>query len=81
MPARAADKTLLSKIKAGHLREAATFTNRDVYRHCWSGLTSAEDALAAIDILCAHNWLWAHHRTTADGRPTVDYSINPKVRP
>ena len=80
-PARAGAKTLLAKIKAGHLREQSAFTNRDVYRHCWSGLTSAEEAQQAIDILCAHHWLWPNHRTTADGRPMVEYIINPKVKP
>ena len=80
-PARAAAKTLIAKIRGGHLREAAAFTCRDVYRHCWSGLTSAEEAQPAIDILCAHHWLWPNHRTTPDGRPWTEYVINPKVKP
>jgi hypothetical protein len=70
---------LLAKIKAGHLRERAAFNTRDVYRHCWSWLTSADEAQQAIDILCSHNWLWPNQRRTADGRLVDEYFINPKV--
>jgi hypothetical protein len=78
---QSAAQTLLAKIRAGHLREQPSFTNRDVYRHCWSGLTSAEEAQQAVDILCAHYWLWPNQRRTTDGRLVDEYFINPKVTP
>jgi hypothetical protein len=82
-PARAAARTLLAKLRAGHLRptpEKPAFDIRDVYRNCWSGLTEPDHAQAAVDLLCAHDWLWAHH-TTIRGRPKTEYLINPRGLP
>jgi hypothetical protein len=79
-PARAAAKTLLTKIRAGHLRENPAFSVRDVQRAGWAGLGSQDDARAAIEMLCAHDWLWPHHYEV-NGRTYTEYFINPKVRP
>jgi hypothetical protein len=78
-PARAAAKTLLARIRAGHLQERPAFTTRDAYRNGWSGLTNHDQAQAAIDLLCAHAWLWAHHYV-AGGREVVEYFIHPRLK-
>jgi putative DNA primase/helicase len=79
-PARAAAKTLLARIRAGHLREKSSFTTRDAYRNGWSGLANQDQAQAAIDVLVAHGWLWEHPYTVG-GRDVVEYFVHPKLKP
>ena len=66
-----------SSLLAAKLREGllpATFTARDVYRKCWTGLTEAEEVNRALDTLVTCGWL------RSEKRRTVVYHINPKVR-
>jgi uncharacterized protein DUF3987 len=54
------------------------FALRDVYRRCWSGLTSREAARSAAAVLCDHDWLAEAPRMSA-GRTTTVYLVNPKL--
>jgi hypothetical protein len=61
------------------LIRADGFTARDVYRRCWSGLPTREDAQKGIDVLVELGWL-AEQREATGGRPSVEYVINPRVK-
>lgn len=52
------------------------FTLRDVYRKHWAGLSTPDDAQAAVDILVEHGWLIARATGQQDstGRPTVAFN-------
>jgi hypothetical protein len=70
-------KALADKITAGKL--VSGFTAREVQRHGWPFMNTAEDVRTAIDWLVDAGWLRAT-RTTNDGigRPTDIFNINPK---
>jgi hypothetical protein len=73
MAARAlADRILREDLADG-------FTARDIYRRCWSGLPTRDDAQKGIDVLVELGWL-AEHRENTGGRPSIKYVINPKVK-
>jgi Protein of unknown function (DUF3987) len=73
MAARAlADRILREDLADG-------FTARDVYRRCWSGLPTREDAQKGIDVLVELGWL-GEQREATGGRPSVKYVINPRVK-
>lgn len=75
---RAAQK-LAERILQGKLPEG--FTARDVKKMGWSGVKK-EAVQAALDWLEDEGWLRAEKvGGFGDGRPTVRYSINPKVTP
>ena len=71
-PARALAKRLL----AGGLTNG--FTLREVYRNCWSGLATPEEARTAADLLEGLDWLRCEDVATG-GRPTARYWINPRL--
>lgn len=74
-------KSLSEKISQGALKDG--FTVRDVYRHNWSMLSTAKEAAEAVDILADMNWLRAardEKTNSTDGRPTVRYYINPRLK-
>lgn len=74
-------KSLSEKISQGALKDG--FTVRDVYRHNWSMLSTSKEAAEAVDILADMNWLRAARDekvNNTDGRPTVRYFINPRLK-
>ncbi len=74
-----AARELLRKIKAGKVAES--FKARDIYRHQWRALTDTQTVSHAAEVLVDHRVLFAHEQPAgvSGGRPTVSYSINPKV--
>lgn len=74
-------KALSRHIERGALSDG--FTVRDVYRHNWSLLTNTKEATDAVDVLVDQGWLRAkrdERQSASDGRPTVRYYINPRVK-
>jgi hypothetical protein len=69
-------RALGDKIMTGAL--GARFSLRDVYNRGWSGLSDRAAVVAAVDVLCDHDWLHAERRET-QGRTAVEYLINPKL--
>lgn len=70
-------RCLAKKILDGSL--ADRFTVKDVYRPNWSGLSSSEEAQAAIELLVDLDWLEVEEIRTP-GRPRIEHRINPRVR-
>lgn len=74
-----AAKTVIAKLKSGAL--PVEFTARDCYRHGWSGLTTAEEAHAAIKLLIDFKYVTEKpippHET---GRPTRVYIADPSIK-
>lgn len=58
-----------------------SFSVRDVYIRCWSGLTDKSSVEEAFTVLVDHCYLIEHEIPTGDkgGRPTKSYTWNPKV--
>jgi hypothetical protein len=76
-----AAKSLADHIKKGDLEDG--FTVRSVHRKSWSMLGSPKTATEAVDILQDLGWLKPvrdQQMSANDGRPTVRYTINPKVK-
>jgi len=74
-------KSLSDHVRRGALKDG--FTVRDVYRHNWSMLSTAKEATEAVDILADMGWLRAardEKTNSTDGRPTVRYYINPRLK-
>jgi Protein of unknown function (DUF3987) len=75
-PDLSAAQALGDHVVAGDL--GGEFALRDVYRRCWSGLTSREAARSATAVLCDHDWLAEAPRMSA-GRTATVYLVNPKL--
>lgn len=74
-------KALTVKLKNGDLKDG--FTVREVYRHNWSMLSNAKEANDAVDVLVDLGWIRAMKGewvNSPDGRPTIRYHINPRVK-
>lgn len=71
-----AARLLAAKIRKRKLGDR--FKARDVYINEWSGLATADEAKKALDTLEEFGWVRGDSARTG-GRPTVEYSINPKV--
>lgn len=56
-------------------RLSSPFTNRSLVHKGWAGLTSKEQAQAAIDALTEYGWL-TETEIRSGGRPSVKYSLN-----
>jgi putative DNA primase/helicase len=58
------------------------FRIRDVYRPCWTGLTTKEAAQEAVDTLADLGWLRVEQPKAgkSGGRPAALYPVNPKLR-
>jgi putative DNA primase/helicase len=68
-------RILVEKIRRGAL--PARFTERDVYRKEWRGLTDPARVHAALDVLVEHDWL-GREQVQTGGRPTHVFTVNPK---
>jgi uncharacterized protein DUF3987 len=74
-------RTLATRILAGKV--SSPFTTRMVYQNGWTGLTTAEDAEQAADILEGLAWLRSERLDSGPqgGRPQVKYHISPHISP
>lgn len=74
-------KALSRHIQRGALNDG--FTIRDVYRKNWSLLSASKEATEAVEVLVDLGWLRVEQDKRVngtDGRPTVRYYINPRLR-
>jgi len=74
-------KSLSDHVRRGALKDG--FTVREVYRHNWSMLSNAKEATEAVEVLVDLGWLRAvrdEKTNNTDGRPTVRYYINPRLK-
>jgi len=74
-------KALSRHINRGALNDG--FTIRDVYRKNWSLLSVSKEATEAVEVLVDLGWLRVEQDKSVngtDGRPTVRYHINPRLR-
>lgn len=74
-------KALSLHLRRGALRDG--FTVREVYRHNWSMLSSVKEAAEAVEVLVDLGWLRGQQdkrQNNADGRPTMRYFINPRLK-
>jgi hypothetical protein len=67
---------ILRRIRKGDITNG--FTDRDIYRKGWSGLTDREAVGEALKLLEDYDWL-ASEKVMTGGRPTVKWWINPAV--
>ncbi|MBI2478467.1 MAG: hypothetical protein HYV60_07460 [Planctomycetia bacterium] len=68
---------MAKKIIDGSLADG--FTVKDVYRPGWSGLTTSEEAQAAIELLVDLDRLAVAEIPTG-GRKRIEHRINPRIR-
>jgi hypothetical protein len=74
----AAVRMLAERLLVGQLKDG--FTCRTLTLKGWAGLSTKEQAQAAIDALVEYDWL-IETEIRSGGRPTVKYSLNPNVTP
>ena len=79
-PERLAAITLSRRLAAGWKRDAGWFALRDVYRNGWTGLTTPEEARAALRLLEEAGWIRREGNDPGPGRPSENYSINPRLK-
>ncbi len=70
-------RLILDKARGGEL--PAEFTERDVYRPQWAGLSERSAVAEALDLLTAHGWLTETELSTL-GRSKVLYSLTEGAR-
>jgi putative DNA primase/helicase len=79
-PEQAAAQALSRRLKAGWHKLDRSFTVRDVYRPQWAGLTTPDEARAALRVLCEHGWIRkTEPPSDGSGRPSETYVINPRI--
>ncbi|MGH8291156.1 MAG: YfjI family protein [Steroidobacteraceae bacterium] len=71
-----AARALSKRIKAGDI--GPRFSLREVYNRGWSGLSTRDEASAALQVLIDHLWLQESQEPTP-GRPRTLYWLNPAV--
>jgi hypothetical protein len=78
-PEKIAAISLSRKLAKGWRRAEGYFLLRDLYRNGWAGLTTPDEARAAIRILEDYGWVRKDTDTPAMGRPSEPYAINPRI--
>ncbi len=73
----AAARELLKHILAGEIKDGEA--PREIYRHHWAKLATAEDVKLALEILQDYDWLTVN-KTVTGGRPSEVILLNPKVK-
>jgi Protein of unknown function (DUF3987)/DnaB-like helicase N terminal domain len=68
---------LLTKIRSGEAK--VPLVARDIYRRCWSGLSSLEDVEGALSVLDAHGYIRRTEEATK-GRTAIKYAVHPSLR-
>lgn len=79
-PGLAAAHALLAKIRRGAVQDEGTI--RDIYRHEWAGLTTAESVAAAVDALEERGWVRVSRSPagSSGGRPSEVLHLHPSLR-
>ena len=72
----AAVRMLAERLLSGQLPDG--FTCRTLTLKGWAGLTTKEQAQAAVDALVEYDWL-IETEIRSGGRPTVKYALNPQA--
>ncbi len=75
------DNTDVAQRIIGRLRKEelpASFTARDIYKCCWSGLKDREQVDRGLQLLVEFDWLEAD-RVMTGGKPKTVYTVNPKA--
>jgi hypothetical protein len=70
---------LAAKLKKGWKREQRTFSVLDVYRNCWTGLSTPDEARAALLLLEDAGWTRRSSTPATTGRPSEIFVINPDI--
>jgi len=72
-------KVIVQKIRSGQL--AAKFTAREIYRKCWTGMTTPADVIEPLRILVDHGYLQAiaAGKTGTGGRGSTIYLAHPSL--
>lgn len=71
-------KLILSKIRSGRL--GVEFNARDVYRPGWSGLTTSDEAHAAIRVLEEYGYVRKQDSDVPNGRPPKAYMVHSSIK-
>ena len=69
---------LFERLRRGDVQDG--FSLRDIYRNCWSRLTTPDEAQAAVRVLDEFGWIRSQTIRTG-GRPTTQMQIHPSLRP
>lgn len=78
-PERLAAISLSERLGRGWKREDGCFSLRDVYRNEWFGLSTPEEARAAVAVLEEFHWVERQESPSLNGRPSELYNINPRI--
>ena len=78
-PERLAAISLAKRLTKGWKRDSGNFTLRDVYRNEWAGLSTPDEARAAVRVLEDAGWVRPEKPKSDTGRPSEVYAINPKI--
>jgi hypothetical protein len=70
-------RALLGRIRSGDVEDGAT--ERSVYRHQWSRLTTPQEVAGALKVLEAYGWVRVEITKTA-GRPTPQVRLHPALK-
>lgn len=76
---KSAALALSKRLANGWRRKEGFFALRDLYRNGWTGLTSPDEARAAIRILEDYGWVRKEACASSTGRPSELYAINPGI--
>jgi putative DNA primase/helicase len=79
-PETIAAQTLARKLQAGWHSADGRFSLRDTYEKHWAGLTTPDEARAAVLVLCEYGWAKKMATQNRAGRPSEVYMINPLIR-
>jgi len=71
-------RELADKLRKGKL--PSKFTTRDVYFKGWSGLTTPDEARAALRILEDASWVRPAAGEDGRGRPSERWEVNPQIK-
>ena len=73
-----AARELAEKIVNGKF--SAEFSTRDVYLRGWSGLSTPEEARAALRVLEDSGWIRPVANEVGEGRPSERWEVNPQIK-
>lgn len=76
-PGMEAAREIVKRIQKGDIQDGVTI--RDVWRHNWTRLTTADEVKAGLIVLQDYEWLTVD-RTTTGGRPSEIIRLNPNIK-
>jgi hypothetical protein len=78
-PQKMAALNLSRKLLMGWKKGERETTVRDVYRNDWIGLSTPNEARAALQMLADAGWVRLVPQAAGSGRPSEVYAINPRI--